>query len=99
MAQSRRWRSTRRSGSVERAVLPRRHWNDRRPWLVGRICVLVRIAFLNALEIGMGVVADTDAIADRPVETGRQQDIRPSELLAHQISAAVVERDLHVPQL
>ena len=47
----------------------------------------------------MGVVADADAIGDRPIEAGREQDVGAGEAVGHQILPPVRERRLDMPQL
>ena len=59
----------------------------------------VGLSRLDAFEIGMRVVANADAVSDRPIQTGRQQDVGAGELVAHQELPAVGERDLDMTQL
>src|SRR5690242_4356897 len=58
---------------------------DRLEWLVGLFAPLIGWPLMNAVAIGLRVVADADAVSDCPVETGGEQDVRAGELIAHQI--------------
>ena len=54
---------------------------------------------MDALEIGTGIVADADAVKDRPIEAGREQDICARKVIAHQVFAAVRESCFNMTQL
>src|ERR1700743_20061 len=72
----------------------RRHRRDRRERAVGFIAELIGWPLVDALAIGLRDVADADAVGDRPVEAGREQDIGTGEVIAHQVGAAVAKRSL-----
>ena len=52
---------------------------------------------MNAIAIGMRVLADPDAVRDRPVEAGRQQDVGAGEMIAHQIGATIAQCRFDMP--
>src|SRR5215472_14164701 len=75
------------------------HWRDRRERHVGLFPRLIAGPLMNAFPIRLRVVTDADAVGDRPVEAGREQNVRAGELVAHQINAAVAQGGFDVPQL
>src|SRR5476651_2452416 len=54
---------------------------------------------VHALQIGMRIVANSDAIGDRPVEASRQQNVGAGEFVAHQMCASIRQRDFDMAQL
>ena len=60
---------------------------------------LIGFPRLHAFEIGMGVVANADAVSDCPVQACRQQDIGAGELVAHQELPAICQCGFDMPQL
>jgi hypothetical protein len=54
---------------------------------------------MDALEIGMRVVANADAVCDSPIQTGREQNVGAGEAVAHEELSAVRKRDLDVTEL
>ena len=59
----------------------------------------IGLSRLDAFEIGVRVVANADAVGDRPIKAGREQDVGAGEPVAHQELPAVCERDLDMAQL
>ena len=66
---------------------------------IGGLAALVGRSFPDAIEIGMGVVANADLVGDRPFEARGQQDVGAGEAVAHQIDPAIGERGLDMTQL
>jgi hypothetical protein len=62
-------------------------------------CETVRGSSPRPLQIELRVVADADAVIDGPRETRGKDDVRPGELIPHQVFAPIRERRLDVTHL
>src|SRR6476660_9851224 len=77
-------------------LLHRKDWYQRD---VCRLGELIGLSRLHAFAIRMRVVTDSDAVSDRPIEAGRQQNVGAGEPVAHQELPFIGERDLDMLQL